>query len=63
MFCKDLRTSSDNVPVQHWLTGFYDPDGLCLLRGTKLIFKYSFDLAWFVKKLGALSETSAVTKA
>jgi len=29
-----LRTNSDYFTVQHWLVGFYNWDGVCLLRGT-----------------------------
>ena len=29
-----LRTNSDYVPIQHYLVGFYNRDGECLLRGT-----------------------------
>ena len=34
VFCVDLRTNSDYFTVQHWLVGFYNRDGECLLRGT-----------------------------
>jgi hypothetical protein len=34
VFCVDLRTNSDYFTVQHELTGFYNRDGVCLLRGT-----------------------------
>ena len=34
VFCVDLRTNSDYFPTQQWLTGFYNRDGECLLRGT-----------------------------
>jgi hypothetical protein len=34
VFCVDLRTNSDYFTVQHQLTGFYNSDGVCLLRGT-----------------------------
>ena len=37
VFCVDLRTNSDYFMVQHHLTGFYIPDEVCLLRGTKRI--------------------------
>jgi len=37
----DLRTNSDYSPIQHYLTGFYNQDGVCLLRGTDWIFKYN----------------------
>ena len=40
VFCVDLRTNSDYFPIQHWLTGFYNRDGVCLLRGTDWIFIY-----------------------
>ena len=33
VFCVDLRTNSDYFPIQHLLTGFYNRDGVCLLRG------------------------------
>ena len=38
VFCTDLRTNSDYFPIQHQLTGFYNRDGVCLLRGTDWIF-------------------------
>ena len=41
----DLRTNSDYFPIQHWLTGFYNWEGVCLLRGTDWVFKYN--LVWF----------------
>jgi len=34
VFCIDLWTNSDFFPVQHQLAGFYNRDGVCLLRGT-----------------------------
>jgi hypothetical protein len=34
VFCVDLRTNRDYFTVQHWLVGFYNWDGVCLLRGT-----------------------------
>jgi len=34
VFCVDLRTNSDYFTVQHWLVGFYNWDGVCLLCGT-----------------------------
>ena len=34
VFCKDLRTSSGYDPVQNQMAGFYNQDGVCLLRGT-----------------------------
>ena len=34
VFCVDLRTNSDYFPIQHYLTGSYNPDGEFLLRGT-----------------------------
>ena len=40
VFCVDLRTNSDYFTVQHWLVGFYNRDGVCLLRGTNCVFKY-----------------------
>ena len=41
VFCVDLRTNSDYFHTQHQLTGFYNPDGMCLLCGTDWIFKYN----------------------
>ena len=32
VLCVDLRTNGDYFPIQH-LTGFYNRDGVCLLRG------------------------------
>jgi hypothetical protein len=39
VFCVDLRTNSDYLTIQHKLTGFYNRDGVCLLRGTNRNFK------------------------
>jgi len=39
VFCVDLRTNSDYFTVQHWLVGFYNWDGVCLLRGTFCILR------------------------
>jgi len=39
VFCVDLRTNSDYFPIQHKLTGFYNRDVVCLLRGTDWVFK------------------------
>jgi len=39
VFCVDLRTNSDYLPIQHSPTDLYNRDGVCLLRGTDLIFK------------------------
>ena len=42
VFCVDLRTNSDYFRIQHELTGFYNRDGVCLLRGTVWIFIYIY---------------------
>jgi len=34
VFCVDLRTNSDYFHIQQQLTGFYNRDGVCVLRGT-----------------------------
>ena len=39
VFCVDLITNSDYFTVQHWLTGFYNRDGVCLLRRTLYILR------------------------
>ena len=39
VFCVDLRTNSYYFPIQHQLTGFYNQDGVSLLRGTDWVFK------------------------
>ena len=41
VFCVDLRTNSDYFTVRHWLVGFYNRDGVCLLRSTDWTFSYS----------------------
>ena len=41
VFCVDLRTNSDYFLMQHQLTGFYNREGECLLRGTDWVFKHS----------------------
>jgi hypothetical protein len=38
VFCVDLRTNSDYFPIQHYLTGSYNREGVCLLRGTDWVF-------------------------
>jgi hypothetical protein len=38
VFCVDLRTNSHYFPIQNKLTGFYNPDAVCLLRGTNWAF-------------------------
>jgi len=39
VFCIYLRTNSDLCHLQHKLVGFYNREGLCLLRGTDWVFK------------------------
>ena len=39
VFCVDLKTNSVYFPIQHQLTGFYNRDGVCLLRGTDCVIK------------------------
>ena len=39
VFCVDLRTNSDYFSIQHKLTGFYNRDRECFLRGTNCVFK------------------------
>ena len=41
VFCVDLRTNSDYFTVQHQLTGFYNRDGVCLLRRTYWVLKFN----------------------
>jgi hypothetical protein len=41
VFCIYLRTNSDLCHLHHKLTGFYNRDEKCLLRGTNWVFKYS----------------------
>jgi len=38
VFHTDLRTNSDYFHVHHWLIGFYNRVGACLLRGTDWVF-------------------------
>ena len=38
VFCIYLRTNSDLCHLQHKLIGFYNRDGMCLLRGTDWVF-------------------------
>jgi len=37
VFCVDLTTNSDYFPIQIKLTGFYNGNGVYLLRGTELV--------------------------
>ena len=46
VFCVDLRTNGDYFPIQHWLTGLYNRDGVCLLCGTDCVFKYKSVWSW-----------------
>jgi hypothetical protein len=39
VFSTDLRTNSELWPIIHKLTGFYNRDGKCLLRGTRRVIK------------------------
>jgi len=39
-FFVDLRTDSDYVTIQHWLTGLYNRDGVCFLRGTDWVCNF-----------------------
>ena len=41
VFCVDLRINSDYFPIQNQLTGFYNRDRECLLRGTDWMFIYN----------------------
>ena len=38
VFCIYLRTNSDLCHLQHKLIGFYNPDEMCLQRGTDWVF-------------------------
>jgi hypothetical protein len=38
VFCMYLRTKNDNFPTQYKLAGFYNRDGVRLLRGTDCMF-------------------------
>ena len=40
VFYVDLRSNRDYHAQHHELIGFYNRDGVCLLRGTSWIFKY-----------------------
>ena len=52
VFCVDLRTNSDYFTVQHWLVGFYNPDAVCLLRGTD----------WSLNKINAIFSPQNVSQ-
>ena len=41
VFCVDLRTNSDYFPIQRKLAGFYNREGVCLLRGADWVFVYN----------------------
>jgi hypothetical protein len=47
VFCVDLRTNSDYFPIQYWLTGFYNWESECLLRGTDWVFIRYLYLRYF----------------
>ena len=44
VFCMGLGTNSDYFPIHRQLTGFYNRDGVCLLRGTDGVFIYNSGL-------------------
>jgi len=46
VFCVDLGTNSYYFPIQHKLTGFYNPDEKCLLRGTDWVCIYNLGYFW-----------------
>ena len=46
VFCVYLRTNSDYFTVQHWLVGFYNRDGVCLLRSTDWIYMIQVKLVF-----------------
>jgi len=48
VFCVDLRTNSDYFTMQHWLVGFYNWDGMCLLRGTDWVLGCRLSLVFKV---------------
>jgi hypothetical protein len=35
VFCMDLRTNSEYFPLRHYLPIIYNPDTVCLQRGTR----------------------------
>jgi hypothetical protein len=41
VFCMDLKTNSDFLPLYNWMTRFHNWNWHCLLRGTSRIFKYN----------------------
>jgi hypothetical protein len=51
VFCVYLRTNSDLCHLQHKLSGYYNPDGKYLLRGTDWVFKSSLRLVYDKKCL------------
>jgi hypothetical protein len=51
VFCVDLKTNSYYFLVQHYMIGFYNRDGVCLLRGTDWVFslpQFNFRLSRLV---------------
>jgi hypothetical protein len=54
-FCADLRTNSDYFTVQHCLTGFYNRDGVCLLRGTFSPHSVFMCLVWIWEQTAIIS--------
>jgi hypothetical protein len=41
VFCVDLRTNSNILNIKNKLTGLYNREGACLLRGTDWVFVYN----------------------
>jgi len=40
VFCFAVRANGDFSTIQHWWIGFYNRDGVCLLRGADWVFIY-----------------------
>jgi len=62
VFCVDLRKNSDYFPIQHWLTGFYKREEVCLLRGTELLCEYNSGKSYTLKGQTAWSLQDYLTQ-
>jgi hypothetical protein len=55
VFCVDLRTNSDYFTVQHYLIGFYNRDGVCLLCGTFCLHSVFMCFVWISEQTAIIS--------
>ena len=63
VFCIYLRTNSDLCHLHHKLTGFYDREEKCLLRGTNWVFEPKQSAVRTIKGCSIISQIGKVCSA